>query len=115
MKLTQEQIETILDELKPDMLKALKEEAVKNIQNNFTYAASGIISKAVEKWTAEEVVPEILKHLTESKEGLIQIGIKSAEEIVEGFSKAMTAQIKETLESSYKRSDLFKKLLGLGI
>lgn len=113
MKLTQEQIETILDELKPDMLSALKTEAIRNIQSNFTYAASVIISDAVKKWTAEEVVPEILKHLTESKEGLIQIGIKSSEEVVEEFSKAMTAQIKETLESSYRRSELFKKLLGI--
>lgn len=113
MKLTTEQMEAILEEVKPDILKSLKEEAVRNISNNFTYAASGIISEAVKKWTSEEVVPEIIQHLAESKEGLIQIGIKATEEIVEDFSKAISSQIKETMESSYKRSELFKKLLGI--
>jgi uncharacterized membrane-anchored protein YjiN (DUF445 family) len=111
--LSQEQIDNIIENAKPDIINSLKTEAVKTITTNFNYAASNLITEAVKKWTAEEVIPEILSSLTESKDGLIQVGVKAGTEIVEEFAKAMTMQIKESMESSWKRQNLIKTLMGL--
>jgi len=74
--------------------------------------AAEIVAKETTKWINENIIPELIAYLVESKNGLLQIGAKLAPRMVEELTKILIDGFKKKLESSYERGLIIKSLFG---
>jgi hypothetical protein len=111
MKLTPEQIESMLEAAKPSVIESLQKELTNSISWQVKEGAQTQIAAYVKKWVDENVLPEVEKTLIENKESLIGVGVKMAEVMTDELAKSFTEAVKETLSTSYRRSEVFKALL----
>lgn len=111
MKLDQEQIDSILDDLKPSIISGLKAELKLEIQNAILRGARDQINSFVEKWIAENVIPSLEIELVESKAGLISLGVSISYELIRILTEEITKSISERLNNSWKRTQMLKAIL----
>lgn len=108
MKLSREQMDEILDEVRPSVLQGVKDDFQRMVHQEILSGARTEISAMVKEWVKENILPEVEKELVESKEGLVSVGKKMAQEIVVEFAKKMTEDVKKRLENEWDR----RKILG---
>jgi len=109
MKLSTEQINSLLDEAKPALLDSLKNDILSSVSWQLNDAVKNILRDEITKWMSEEIMPEIMKELISSKESLISLGVEFAPNMVKAISESMTDKMKENLDG-YNRSKIFKAL-----
>lgn len=110
--LTKEQIEKIVADHMPDVVAGLKNEVRQDITRRVKEEAGNIIATAVREWVTENVIPEVIKGLTESKDGLVSLGVRFREVIMEQLIESMTKELKENLENSWQRREILQKLFS---
>ena len=110
MKLSPEQVQEILDAAKPDIIKGLKEEVVRQTQWDVTSKAGELVRKEVEAFVAKEIIPEVQALLAEQKTGLVALAIPLAETVMAGLAKSLSEAAQKNLESSYNRGKIFEAL-----
>lgn len=110
--MTEEDIKELLEAAKPSVIESLKKE----LSDGITYEAKAELGNQirahVKKWTQENIIPEITKSLIESKDGMISLGVKIGDAISEELVKGATASIKENMEQSYSRKQIFSALFN---
>jgi len=109
--LTEIQINEMLEAAKPSIINGFKEEISKNITWEIREKAAAVIQKEVEAWVKENVIPEVLKGLTERKEGFIGLGVEFGQQAVQLISQSMTDTLKKKLESSWERKKIFTAMM----
>lgn len=110
MKLNQDQINSILDDLKPSIISGLKAELQLEIQDTILRVSRTQISEFIEKWIAENVIPSLELELVESKAGLISLGVSTSHEVIRILTEEITKSISERLSNSWKRSQMIKAI-----
>ena len=108
--ITAEQINEILEAAKPSIIEGFKQEIKSSISWNVKNEAAKIVSEETAKWVKEHIVPEIIKQLIESKEGLIAVSGKLAPLMVEGLVSAMANEFKKKMENSWDRTKVFEAI-----
>jgi len=107
---TKEQMNQMLEEVKPQIIESMKKEIRGEISYEIKTAVKEEIKKCICEFMEKEIIPEITKKLLEEKEGLIQIGIKIMPEMVNLISMALLEELKQNIESSYSRDKIIKAL-----
>lgn len=110
MQLTPEQISSILDEAKPDIIKGLRDEAVRQAHWEMNPVVSKLIQEEVTTFMTTEIIPVLKAQLAESKDGLISLAIVTANSIVEELAKSMVDDVKKKMDNSYSRQRVFEAL-----
>lgn len=110
--LTQDQINQAVSEAMPDILAGLKREISENAIATAKQAALIAVQAAVTKWINENLVPDIIATLVESKDGLIASAPLLAQSVNAAMIEAFTDTVKKKLETSWERKKLFEALLG---
>lgn len=110
MNIDEEQIKTLLEEIKPSIMRGFKKEIKEVVEQKIKWEAQEIIGSYVRDWIKENIIPELQKNLVESKEGLILMGIKLTEAIVADLSHSITIHMKEKLENTWERKKILEAL-----
>jgi len=108
--ITVEQINEMLEAAKPSIVESFKKEIKDSISWDVKNTASKIVVEETTKWVKENIVPELIKQLVESKDGLISIGIKSSDEIVKILCESLTTALSEKLKDSWRRKEVLGKI-----
>lgn len=77
--ISEEVVKTAMSEALPSILNELKQAMTTQIENQARQHRADIVNAAVRKWTLEEVVPEVIRALTENKDGIIAVAVPSGE------------------------------------
>ena len=110
MQLTQEQIQSILEEAKPSIIAGLREEVTRQAKWEINPIVSKMIQDEVTSFMTAEIIPVIKQQLVEGKDGLIKTAIEAANSVATGLANAMAATLKEKLEKSYERTKILEAL-----
>lgn len=110
--MTQKEVNELLEAAKPKVIESLKEEIAKTITYDVTAAARKAISDHVAEWVAENVIPEVTRQLFESKDGMISVGVKLADNLSDELVKSMTTTVAENLKQSWTRREVLQKLFS---
>lgn len=105
-------IEQLVQQSLPSMLEGLKDEIKTALIRKIEWDTTNQISKTVSEWVTENVIPEIVKELNESKEGLISVGVNLAPVMVEALTTSMLESFKKKLETSYERKKIYEACFG---
>lgn len=108
--ITVEQINEMLEAAKPSIIEGFKKEIKDGISWEVKNAAMQIVSTETQKWIKENIIPEIVKELIESKQGLISIGVKLAPKLVDALVVEMTKAFTSKLENSWERNKIFESI-----
>ncbi|WP_116521028.1 hypothetical protein [Achromobacter insuavis] len=110
--LSQEQIQQAVSDAMPDVLRGLRREIEDRLVREAIQTASMSVTAQVNEWVKENLVPEVLKALTESKDGLIAAAPVMAETMVQALNVSLQETITKKLESSWERKKIFEALIG---
>ena len=113
MKLSDEQIEEILESSRVSIIEGLKKDLVSSMQSSIDYAAREEVVNFTVKWVRENILPEIVKSLTEQRKGLLEAAVRSSEEITESFAKSLAETMKKNMGSEWNRKEIFKAMFSL--
>ena len=105
-----EKVQELLEAATPSIIEGLKEEVKRSIIWQVKDDAAKLVSEQVQTWVKENILPEVVKQLVESKEGLMQISAQLAPKLAETMVTSLAESFKENMESSYKRRDMFTKM-----
>ena len=112
MKLTQEQIDAMLAEAVPDVVQSFKEQIKQQVGWDVTQKAREVISNAVTEWVKVNIIPECVKSLEESKNGLIAVGPALAQAVVKQLAESMTHELSVKMKNSWERKKIFEAIWG---
>lgn len=110
MQLTPEQIASILEEAKPDIIKGLRDEAVRQAHWEMNPVVSKLINDEIVTFMTTEIIPEVRMALVDGKDGLLSVAIAAANQVAVDLATALTKDLQAKLEQSYKREQIFKAL-----
>lgn len=110
MQLTKEQVAEIFADVRPSLVESLKKELAGSIEWTAKEEIRQIVSKEVRAWCEAEIVPAIKVRLVESREGILAAIVPATESIATDLGKALAESLAKNLETSYKRSGIFKAL-----
>ena len=113
MKLDQKTLNEILEQVKPSLIDGLKQELQSGITYEVKQAVAEQVRDHITKWIQVEVLPEITKNLIESKEGFIALGPRIGEEALESLALSFTKSLKDNLNNSWSRKEIFKALFDI--
>lgn len=108
--ITAEQINEMLEAAKPSIIEGFKQEIKSSISWEVKNKAAEIVADETAKWVKENIVPEIVKQLVESKEGLISVSVKLAPMMVESLVTAMADEFKNKMQNSWDRTKIFEAI-----
>lgn len=109
--LTQDQINQAVSDAMPDVLAGLRKEISETALYHARNSVQAAVTKAVGEWVEAELVPAIRDTLAAEKEGLIAVAPEIAAGITAELTKALLANIKAKLETSWERKRIFETLL----
>ena len=112
MKLSEEQLQKMLDDSLPSIVESFKAELKSGIDYQVRENAGRQVAEFVKGWVQTNVIPELEKQLVESKAGLIDAGPVLAAALVDQMRVAITATVADKLKESWGRREFFKALLG---
>lgn len=108
--LTKEQIDDTVKDMLPNIMAAFKEEIKETALSQARETVRDQIRVAVEDWVKENLIPEIIKHLAEEKDGIISTIPKMIDEITHSLSKSLCGDLNKNLSSSWTRKKIFEAL-----
>jgi len=112
MKLTEDQVTTMLAEATPSIVESLKAELRQSMLEGLRSDVADQVRTTVTEWCAENLVPEIEEALSSNKDSLVSSAVKCAGTISEMLSEAMVTQMADSLKESYGRHKVFKAMFG---
>jgi len=110
MQLTQDQIQSILEEAKPSIIAGLRKEVTQQAKWEMNPIVAKMIQEEVTTFMNTEILPVVRQQLIEGKEGLISVAIGAANSIAANLAEIMAATLKEKLEKSYERTKILEAL-----
>lgn len=113
MKLSEEQVQDILAEVRPSIIEGLKVDLKQTIESQITYQAREEIGAYAKTWIADNVIPEVEKELVEAKSGLITLGVTMAEAMVTTLAEGLAKDMEERLNDKWKRGKMLKEMFGV--
>lgn len=102
----------LLEAAKPAVIESLKTELAKGISYEARQKCADMVRRHVEEWVVENILPEVTASMIESKDGLISVAVGLAPTVVDEIQKAVIVSVKNNLETSYKRKQIFDALLS---
>jgi len=108
--ITEQQINELLEAAKPSIIEGFKTEIKHSITWEVKNKAAQLVADATEVWIKENVIPEIVKELSESKSGLIAIGAKLGPAMVEVLTQNLIAAVSEKMGKSWERNKIFEAM-----
>lgn len=108
--ITPEQINEMLEAAKPSIIEGFKKEIQQSISWEVKNKVATIVAEETTKWVKENIIPELVKQLTESKEGILSVGVKLAPAMVEELTRGLLASFKEKMEKSWDRNKIFEAI-----
>ena len=112
MKLSDEQIQEILEAAKPDILASVKADLTEEVTRAIRHSATVEVEAFAREWIKGNVIPEVEKALIESKGGLVSLGVVLAEETVQALALSTTEALKSKLEKNWERKKIMEALFG---
>lgn len=110
--ISNEEVQNIAADVLPNVLRGLRREIEESALREAKQAAQREVTATVEAFVKQEIVPEIHKALTESRDGLIAMAPVLAASISESLAEALKASIAKKLETSWERKKLFEALIA---
>lgn len=110
--LTQEQIESAVQSALPDVLSGLRKEITESALYQAKQTIYAEVNKAITEWVKENVVPDVLTALAESKQGLAAAAVAMAASLTEALGESMRVTVTKKLESSWERKKIFEALIA---
>lgn len=110
--LTQEQINESVQDAMPDILAGLRKEIGETAIYHAKLTAQDAVQKAVSGWIVDNLVPEILRTLVESKDSLVALAPMFAQSMAAEMQKSFAETISKKLETSWDRKKIFEALLS---
>ena len=105
-------MDALLEASLPSIIEGMKTKITTQISWELESKAAEAVSKHIQSWIEQNVLPAINEQLMESKEGLIAAGAAMGPMIVEALTAAMLDDLKKKLESDYKRREIYKVMFG---
>ena len=112
MKLTQEDFDQMVEEAKPAIMAAFKDEVTKSISWEMRNKAIELIRADIEAWVKKEILPEVADHLAASKDGILSVAKKATDEISGELAKSMCETLTEKLSNSWSKRAVFEALFS---
>ncbi|GAA4321994.1 hypothetical protein GCM10023144_01620 [Pigmentiphaga soli] len=109
---TKEQIDRAVQDAMPDVLAGLRKEIAEQAVYQAKVAVHASVQKAVTDWINENLVPDIMATLTESKAGILSAVPSIAQGIAKALGESLVASVTEKMERSYERRKIFDALLN---
>ena len=103
--LSQEQIQQAVTDAMPDVLRGLRREIEERLVRDAIQTASMAVNAQVTEWVKENLVPEVLKALAESKDGLINAAPVMAGTMVQALNSSLQQTITKTLTFTARSAD----------
>lgn len=110
--LTTEQVNEAIADCLPNVLAGLRNEIQERALSEAKRVAIAEVNAVVVEWVKKNVVPEVHKTLTESKDGLVAMADDMAAGITQALADALTDQLKQKLKNSWERKKIFEALIA---
>lgn len=110
--LTAEQIEQAVSDALPNVLNGLRREIQETALAQARQTALNFISKAVQDWCQQNLIPSVHATLAESKDGLIAMGPLLAEKTSALLVESITKDLSEKLSKSWERKKIMEALFA---
>lgn len=107
----EEEIKELLEAAKPQIVESFKQRVLESADYELRTAVIEEVKSHVIEWVKAEVLPEVQKELVESKDSFISLGVKVAPAMMDELTKAMTTELADKLNDSWKRRKIFEALL----
>ncbi|HUV62932.1 MAG TPA: hypothetical protein VMW24_03485, partial [Sedimentisphaerales bacterium] len=105
-----EQFDKMLEDAMPGIVESFKRELKEKVDYQVQQRAFEVVQGYVVEWVQENVLPEIGKHLAESKDGIVKTGCDLAVASCEELSRLMVGDLKKNLEHSWNRTKIFEAM-----
>jgi hypothetical protein len=111
--LTAEQINEMVESVKPAIIESLKQEIASGIDWELKRAISDEIRKYVLEWLRENVLPELGAQLAMGKQSLITQSANIAPQVMEVLQVNLVKHLEEKMSKSWDRKKILSAALGL--
>lgn len=102
----------MIERAKVQALQTSTNELARSFQHSIQEAARKKLEEMANEYLAEEVVPELKKHLLAMDAELKEAFKEGLAEIIRTVAKSLSAKAAENLGTSYRRADLVKAIFG---
>lgn len=113
LKLTDEQMQEVLEVAATRIREEAVKGAIASLKGTVEHYAQSAISKTVQEFMTEHVVPEILKELMGHKPELVRAGVLAAQDSSTLLREAFVESFTTVLKDQWKRKALFKQMFDL--
>lgn len=110
MEFTKEQFENILNEAKPSIISAMKNQIIQQSEWKINEITRNLIIEVVTEFMNNEIIPSVKENLIANKDGIIAGAIKATTEISEVFATGLAQTFKDKMEKSWDREKIFKAM-----
>jgi hypothetical protein len=97
-----------------DNKERVKDAVFKNVVDSLTRQVEWSLPKKMQEdfdaFYAEDIRPAVKQHMSDNKEAIMQLVVKSCLEAGESISKAMAERIQKTMASDYDSRKVFESL-----
>jgi len=109
-QLTQEQVESIINESMADIKEHVISEAKRKIEYTIADVIAVEVKDVVQTFFRDEIKDDLKTSLVASKETIIKAAIDASQDIAVSLAKAMTSALTENLANGYTRGKIFKEM-----
>ena len=110
--MTEDDLKQFLEDNKADIARTVKAAAIEKLTSQYRWDVSEQISKVVNTFVAEHVIPEVNKELQAQKGPIVSAVIASLSDISDELAKALTKRAVSQLEG-YNFRDVIKALFDV--
>lgn len=109
--MTEDEIRQFLDDNAENIKTAVREKMISGLLAEHRWQIGDQITKVVNEFVAEEIVPEVKKYLADQKGALVEAAIAGAAEMGEALAKAIVERTaKNLVADSYQFGEVMKAL-----
>lgn len=99
-------------ERKDQLMKVAMDSLEERIKEQFRWSLPDTIAKECNDFISEHVAPEVRNHLVSKKGVILKAAKKSADEITEKLSAALSEQVGTRLENDWDRKKILQAIIG---
>lgn len=110
--MTEDELRAFLDENKVEIQKEVKARAIARLLEEHRWTIGDAISKAVNKFVEDEIIPEVRNELASQKGVIVEGIVKSIAGISDLLAKALTDAAAKNVSTSYNLDKVSKAIFG---
>jgi len=110
--MTEDEIKSFLDENKSAILSTVKQKAIDRLVEQHRWDITEQISKVVNAFVIEEVVPEVKAHLMDIKGPIVEAAVRGISGLTDELAKGLAKAATENVANSYRRENILKALFA---